>query len=95
MPRRARTPRARQDLIDIWLWIAAENPTAADRFLDSIDEKLQLLAASPRLGPFRPDMAKGVSILPVRRYLVLYRENREGIEVVRIVHAMRQIKQAL
>lgn len=95
MPRRARTPRARQDLIDIWLWIAAENPTAADRFLDSIDEKLQLLAASPRLGPLRPDFAKGVRIFPVRRYLVLYRENREGIEVVCIVHAMRQIKQAL
>lgn len=45
MPRLTRSPRARQDLIDIWLWIAADSPTAADRFLAVIDEKLHLLAA--------------------------------------------------
>ncbi len=51
MPRITRTPRARQDLIDIWTWIAADNLQAADRLLDLIDAKLRLLAKNPRLGP--------------------------------------------
>ena len=90
-----RTPRARLDLIDIWTWIAAEDPTAADRFLDLIEEKLRLLAENPRLGPVRPDIARGLRLFPIRRYLVLYRESRGGIEVVRVVHGMRQLKDAI
>jgi toxin ParE1/3/4 len=33
------TRRARDDLLDIWAYIAANNPAAADRFYDRIDEK--------------------------------------------------------
>ena len=84
MPRLTRTPQARQDLIDIWLWIAADSPAAADRFLALIDEKLHLLAATPRLGPQRPDIARDVRLFPVRRYLILYRETSDGIEIVEL-----------
>lgn len=92
MPRLTRSPRARQDLIDIWLWIAADSPTAADRFLAVIDEKLHLLAATPGLGPLRPDIAPDVRLFPVRRYLILYRETSDGIEIVRVVHGMRRFE---
>jgi toxin ParE1/3/4 len=92
MPRVTRTPRARQDLIDIWTWIAADNPRAADRLLDLIDEKLLLLAENPRLGPVRPDIAPDLRLFPLRRYLILYREQSQGIEVVRVVHGMRRLE---
>ena len=91
MPRIIRTPRARLDLIDIWIWIAADNPAAADRLVDLIDEKLRLLADNPRLGPARPDIAPDLRLFPLRRYLILYREQPEGIEVVRIIHGMRRL----
>ena len=91
MRRITRTPRARQDLIDIWTWIAADNPEAADRLLDLIDEKLQLLAEHPRLGPERPDIAPDVRVFPIRRYLILYRERARHIEIVRVVHGMRRL----
>jgi len=91
MPRITRTPRARQDLIDIWTWIAAANPKAADHLLDVIDEKLRHLAENPRLGPVRPDIAPDVRLFPVRRYLILYRARSDGIEVVRVVHGMRRL----
>lgn len=34
-----RSKRARQDLIDIWRHVAEDDPDAADKLLDSIDEK--------------------------------------------------------
>ena len=91
MPRIVRSPRARDDLIEIWSHIAADNPPAADRMLDTIDAKLRLLAATPRLGPARPDIAEGLRLFPIRRYVVLYRELPDGIEVVRIAHGMRRL----
>jgi toxin ParE1/3/4 len=37
------TRRARQDLLDIWLYIAPQNPVAADRVFDRIEASCQLL----------------------------------------------------
>jgi toxin ParE1/3/4 len=39
------TARAEEDLIDIWLYVAQDNPGAADRLLNEIEEKFPLLAA--------------------------------------------------
>ncbi len=45
-------PLARSDLIEIWDYIAADNETRADAFIDSIDQKFQTLASYPEPGPF-------------------------------------------
>jgi toxin ParE1/3/4 len=54
MPDIRRTAQAEEDLIDLWLYIAQDNPGAADRLLDEIEDKLSLLADHPQLGPARP-----------------------------------------
>jgi plasmid stabilization system protein ParE len=41
-----RTARAEQDLIEIWTYIAADNPRAADRLLDRIDEARKVLSSA-------------------------------------------------
>jgi toxin ParE1/3/4 len=51
MPSIRRTAQAEEDLIDLWLYIAQDNPEAADRLLDEIEDKLSLLADHPQLGP--------------------------------------------
>ena len=84
-----KTARAEEDLIDIWLYIAQDNPDAADNLLDTIEEKGQLLAENPELGQTRPDIADEFRYLPVGRYLMLYRVIEGGIELVRVVHGMR------
>jgi toxin ParE1/3/4 len=38
------SPEAEQDLIDIWLYIAEDQPVNADRFLEQLQEKAQKLA---------------------------------------------------
>ena len=91
MPRLVRSARAKEDLIELWSSIAADNPTAADHVLDTINENLRMLAGNPRLGPARPDIAEGLRLFPIRRYVILYRELPDGIEVVRVVHGMRHL----
>lgn len=84
-----RTPLADQDLEEIWIFVAHDDPDAADRLLDRIEESAQLLAENPYLGPARPDIASELRYHPVGNYLLLYRIVKNGIELVRIVHGAR------
>ncbi len=83
---------AENDLIEIWLFIAADNQEAATRVLHSLNEKFLLLAKNGKLGPARPDIAPDLRYFVEGNYLILYRESAEGIEVVRVVHGARNLK---
>ena len=50
MPSVVFTKKAREDLIDIWLHIAEDDPTAADRVLDRLDDAASHLADHPEDG---------------------------------------------
>ena len=86
-----KTAQAEEDLIDIWLYIAQDNPAAADDLLDTFEEKGWLLADNPKLGQARPDIAEEFRYLPVGRYLMQYRESSGGVELVRVAQGMRQL----
>ena len=86
-----RSPTAESDLIDIWCNVALDGPAAADRLLNAIAERIWQLALFPDSGPARPDIAKDARVLTVGNYLVLYRQNREEIEIVRIVYGARDV----
>jgi toxin ParE1/3/4 len=90
-----RTPRAEEDLQEIWLYIAAENVEAADRILDQIGVRLERLTEHPEMGPARPDIAADMRILPAENYLILYRLLDGIVEVVRIVDGRRNIPDIL
>jgi toxin ParE1/3/4 len=91
MPRVRITPLAERDLEEIWFFIAQDDPTAADRLLDLLEQKYKLLAHNPHMGPARPDIAKELRYHPVGSYLLLYRIISGGIELVRVVHGARDL----
>ena len=91
-PRLLRTAQAEDDLISIWADIGRDNPTAADRLIDTLDEKSHALARNPQMGMARDDIAAGMRHFPVGNYLILYRVLRNGVEVVRYVHGMRHLR---
>ena len=62
-----------QDLLDIWLYIAGDNPNAADRQLERIDHKCRLCATQPEIGQPRPDLGTDVRCFGVDKYVVVYR----------------------
>jgi toxin ParE1/3/4 len=84
---------AEQDLLDIWSYIARDNPDAADRFVDLLTEKCAILAESPDMGRHREELAPRLRSFPVGRYVIFYRIAERGIEVARIVSAYRDIGQ--
>jgi toxin ParE1/3/4 len=91
MPLVLRTSQAHLDLVEAALRIAEENPTAADHWLDSLDEKCRLLARMPELGRKRPDLAPDLRGFPIGNYIIFYRPVPDGIQVIRVLHGARDI----
>lgn len=89
-PSFTRSAEAEQDLIAIWVYVAADDPGAADRLLDRIDEACTQLAEFPDLGTGYEEIRAGLRLFPVRNYLILYRRIGSGVEIVRVIHGARQ-----
>ena len=87
-----RTDRADEDLIDIWVGIAIDNPSAADRVLDAIQRRWQQLSLYPYSGVAREDIAPGLRSLVAGQYLTLYRVAADGILIIRVLHGRRRIE---
>lgn len=85
-------PQAEADLDDIWWNIAQDNPDAADRLLDSIDERCVILAQFPYIGISRDELLPDLRSVPVGNYLIFYFPIPDGIEVVRVLPGMRDIE---
>ena len=85
------TPQARDDLIDIWVFVAERSQSAADRLMDAVREKCQLLAESPELGRSRDELAPSLRSFPVGKYTIFYRPAEDGIEVIRVLSSYRDI----
>jgi toxin ParE1/3/4 len=92
LPRIIRTETAKEDSLAIAAYIATDNPSAADRWLESLDEKLALLAASPLLGEMVEYLAPGIRRHCFGNYLIFYRPIADGIELHRVLHAARRIE---
>jgi len=86
-----KSSRAEDDLIDIWLYVAARNPQAADRLLDRFEARWRLLATQPRSGAPRDDLGNGLRTVSVGEYLSIYRLEGSSIEIVRVLHGRRDI----
>ena len=95
MARVIRSPLTEEDFREIWRYIAQDNPDAADKLLRRIDEKLLLYAEYPRMGTSREHWVPGVRSFSVGKYVVFYRIVAEGIELVRVLHGMRDMKALL
>lgn len=91
MPTLIISPEAEQDLLDIWLYIAEDNPTNADRFLDRLEANALKLVEFTEIGTDRPELAFGLKSFPVDRYILYYRTAPDGIELIRILHGSRGI----
>lgn len=83
---------AREDLDDIWLYIARDSIEEADRFIDLLTAKFPLVASQPRMGRLREDLAPNLRCLPVKNYLILYRSLKGSVQIVRVIHGARDPK---
>ncbi len=84
-------PLAEADLDEIWWYIAQDNPDAADRMLDRIEERCTAVAAFPMMGANREELLPSLRSFTVGKYVVFYFPQDDGIEVVRVLSGMRDI----
>lgn len=89
--------KAQEDVDSIAVYIAEDNIEAAERFFEALEATCALLADMPQIGSFRifdKEDLKEMRIIPVKqfeKYLIFYRENSKGIEVIRIIHGTRDL----
>ena len=91
MPQVTRRPLAQTDILEIWDYIADDNPAAADRWVDQLDAQFRLLSTQPKMGRAPNELAADVRSFPVGRYVVFYVPLDAGIDVVRVLHGARDI----
>jgi len=89
------SPAAQTDLGDVWLYIAQDNPQAADRFLDALEEKLTMLATHPNLGRKCDELGPSLQRFPIGAYVIFYRLQAKHMEIVRVLHGARDIESIL
>lgn len=90
------TPRARHDVNDIWDYIADDNIAAADRVLDALHNAMVKLAKSPGIGHWREELTdKRHRFFPVYSYLIVYRHETKPLQIIRVLHASRDVQSIL
>jgi toxin ParE1/3/4 len=86
------SPRAHEDLIEIWSYIADDSVTNADAFIDRLYETMESLGRNPGSGRHREELALGIQSFPFGRYLIFYRALTNSVEIVRVLHGARDIE---
>jgi plasmid stabilization system protein ParE len=83
---------AELDLDDIWEYIARDSIDAADRWVGKLFDALEALARTPGMGHKREDLTQyPVLFWPVGSYLIIYRAERQPIEIVAVTQGSRDI----
>ena len=90
-----RSSRADQDLIEIWSYVAKDNPNAADRLLRRLDDRIQKLQDYPEQGESLPNSNVGMRRVVEGSYLIFYQILDDVIRVVRVLHTSRQWEDVL
>ena len=83
------SPLAEQDLDEIWVFVAQDaSLSTADRLIDDLIDRFQLLAEQPRMGRLRPEFGEGVRSFAVENHVIYYRHESEVL-IARVLHGRR------
>ncbi|SRR6266571_5093608 len=83
-------PEAAQDILDIWEYIADDNPQAARRVREDILETIRNLVPFPHQGYRRPDLTtRPLRFKRVGEYLIAYAPDESPLWVIAVLHGRR------
>ena len=92
-------PRARLDLLEQFVYFGEETSVElAERYIAAVDATCLRLVSHPQSGVLYDSgitRLRGLRRAPVRgfeRYLLFYLPHEDGIDVIRVVHAARDIQ---
>lgn len=85
------TDTAEMDLIEMYQYIKAESPTAADDFINDMTETLFNLAELGITGTSRDWISDGLRAFPYRNRCFYFRIVDDAMIVVRVLHGRQDI----
>jgi toxin ParE1/3/4 len=88
------TQPARRDIRGIVGYIAKDNPRAAERFANDLVGKFATLDEAPLIGREHADFGAGIRLFPFGSYLIVYRSEKAGIVIMRVLHGARNLPEA-
>lgn len=83
---------ARDELDQIYTWIAQHNPRAASRLIARIEQKVMQLGVPGLSDMGRPGLAPGTRELLEWPYIIVYKITASDIVIVSVVHGARDRK---
>ena len=84
------SPKAIEDLEEIWNYLSPINEPAADALMDTIHQRLQTAVDFPLMGAPRAALGPNARILVEGLYVIVYEPRDYGLLVVTIVHARKR-----
>lgn len=97
----ALTPQALLDLLENAAYIFLDSDEAAERFQQAAESEFERLALMPEIGVRREhshSRLEGLRMWPIPdfpNHLIFYLVTKQGIEVVRLLHAARDVSRLL
>jgi toxin ParE1/3/4 len=83
--------KAVEDLTNIWTYIALDNDSVADKFIDALYESCKDLAAMPHMGRARDELMPGLRSMSHRGYIIYYLVGPHRLEIVRVLNGCMDV----
>ncbi len=91
MARLTFSPKARQDLLDIGDYIARDSRAKARRFVGELMEQCWRIVHAPLGYASREDLAPGLRMAALDRYVIFFRILDDTIRIERVLHGARNL----
>ena len=93
----SRRPEFKEDLFQIWSYIASDSVARADAFLAELEGKFRLLSDSPFIGVQKLPNFPRVHVFPYKSYLIVYEPSEQpgGVDLIRLLHGARDWRRLL
>lgn len=85
------SPKSRQDLLEIGDDIALVSRANARRFIGQLIEQCQRIGTTPMAYPARDDLAPGLRMATLGRYVIFFRVVEGAVRIERVLHGARNL----
>ena len=85
------SPKSRQDLLDIGDYIAKDSPANARRFIGKLIDQCKRIGRAPLGYVSREDLAPGLRMAALDRYVIFFRVLDGVVRVERVLHGARNL----
>ena len=92
MPQVNLAPQAKQDLSEIWAYIADYDENLATKFLEQVHDKCLKLAAFPEMGRACHELLINLRTFAIKNYIIFYLPIEDGVEILRVLRGARNIE---